>query len=282
MKPTPDSHSNDCARAQDGFAAYLYGELEGPAREQVEAHLEHCADCAAQLSAHRETLGHLDDWKLPTQARPENPDAIAAGIRAQASRNPGDDARPRLEITHTAEVLPEAYPPPGYRRPSARHRMARLGTRLAAVAAALLVTFSIFGAEISTSGGQLHLRLAMPWAQPLGPEITTESQLPEQQVRRIAADEFNRQTADFERQLQQYHTNWTLETQTDRERLAFVVDRSNNEHRRAIVTLEDVIAQIRRQSEQAVNQLQLRQEQLDQRTRDALVDLTEAVLVLSE
>ena len=63
---------------------------------------------------------------------------------------------------------------------------------------------------------------------------------------------------------------------------AFVVDRSNNEHRRAIVTLEDVIAQIRRQSEQAVNQLQLRQEQLDQRTRDALVDLTEAVLVLSE
>ena len=43
----------------------LCGEADTGTKDRLEAHLESCAECAAQVKAWRRSLGRLDAWRLP-------------------------------------------------------------------------------------------------------------------------------------------------------------------------------------------------------------------------
>ncbi len=259
-----------CARATGDFASYLYGELEGEAREFVENHLATCTACHTALAEEREIMARLDDWKLPTQAKPENAALIAAQVRSLDHGIGSSDPAPTERATTDARNPESSQRAQTSRR---RSQWVRLSARLTAAAAALLVSCSLLGTEVSSNNGQFHLSFSMPWMRPTVPTDTATSPVfvPEQEVRAIAADEFSTQAISFEEQLQKLQSRWTRETASERQRFAIAVDRSQEESRRAILALENVMTQLSR-----------RQEQLDQRTRDALVELTEAVLVLSD
>lgn len=47
----------------------LSGEADGATRQQLEAHLQSCAECAADVQAWQRTLGRLDSWQLPKARR---------------------------------------------------------------------------------------------------------------------------------------------------------------------------------------------------------------------
>src|SRR6185369_10751703 len=49
------------------WLAYHYGEIADPERAALREHLESCADCRARVAEFQQTLGALDDWKLPAQ-----------------------------------------------------------------------------------------------------------------------------------------------------------------------------------------------------------------------
>jgi anti-sigma factor RsiW len=51
------------ARTQEGFSAYLDGELGGAQRQQLEAHVAGCIQCRTQLEQLRRTVGKLGALK---------------------------------------------------------------------------------------------------------------------------------------------------------------------------------------------------------------------------
>ncbi len=61
--------------------AVLYGELDGEMGRRVEAHLDSCEACSAELDAHRRTLAMLDEWSV------ERPPAPAGVRRASAPQS---------------------------------------------------------------------------------------------------------------------------------------------------------------------------------------------------
>ena len=48
----------------------LFGEADAETKERLEAHLQSCAACAAEVNAWKRTMGRLDAWKLPKTQRP--------------------------------------------------------------------------------------------------------------------------------------------------------------------------------------------------------------------
>lgn len=229
-----------CSRTSRELAAYLYDELDARTRERLEAHLLVCAPCRDELERARATTGTLDEWPLVAdRADPRRLAAIARdAARAAPARSSG--------------------------------RLVRLTATLVAAAAALLVGLSLLGADVTVRDDGLHLRLAMPWADPgawdAGSRESIEDAaaraaqpLPisveplEPELRRIAAEELTTRAVDWQRSL------------------VTAVDRSQAEDRRAIQALTALI-----------NELSRRQVLQDRRTKDALVELTEAVFDLDQ
>jgi hypothetical protein len=57
---------------RDEWAPYVFGEAMGAEARRLEAHLESCAECAAEVEGWRRSLKVLDSWSLPTAPRPRN------------------------------------------------------------------------------------------------------------------------------------------------------------------------------------------------------------------
>jgi hypothetical protein len=55
---------------RDEWAPYVFGESAGAEARRLEAHLESCAECAAEVEGWRRSLKVLDSWSLPCAARP--------------------------------------------------------------------------------------------------------------------------------------------------------------------------------------------------------------------
>ena len=47
------------------WAPYLFGEIKGPRRRQLRAHLRACVECRGEMASWKRTLGRLDAWQLP-------------------------------------------------------------------------------------------------------------------------------------------------------------------------------------------------------------------------
>jgi anti-sigma-K factor RskA len=89
MSATPRDHP------RDELALYAMDALEGADREPVEAHLETCAACRAELDEHRETLAQL----APEEAPPP-----AVWERIRGATDPGGDLAPAQAPRHLAEA----------------------------------------------------------------------------------------------------------------------------------------------------------------------------------
>ena len=57
---------------RDEWAPFVFGETTGAEARRLEAHLESCAECAAEVEGWRRSLKVLDSWALPPAARPRN------------------------------------------------------------------------------------------------------------------------------------------------------------------------------------------------------------------
>jgi anti-sigma-K factor RskA len=127
----------------DDLAVYALDALDPDEARAVEAHLEICPACRAELDEQRATLGALTGDEPP-------PPSIWAGI----ARTIGAEAAPTpLPVTATprdagpprqgvgAEAAPDAAPPPSHLRPgrAARRGPGRWVAAVAAVAAAAVV-----------------------------------------------------------------------------------------------------------------------------------------------
>lgn len=53
---------------REEWVPLLFGEIEPARREELEAHLRACPDCAAEIQAWRTSLTRLDAWKVPARA----------------------------------------------------------------------------------------------------------------------------------------------------------------------------------------------------------------------
>ena len=62
---------------RDEWIPYLFGEASAATRRQLDAHLEDCAECRAELDGWRRSLRRLDAWTLPPA--PQRP--AATGLR---------------------------------------------------------------------------------------------------------------------------------------------------------------------------------------------------------
>src|SRR5688500_1124762 len=53
---------------RDEWAPYVCGEATGADARRLEAHLESCAECAAEVAGWRRSLKMLDSWSVPPAA----------------------------------------------------------------------------------------------------------------------------------------------------------------------------------------------------------------------
>jgi len=239
-----------CERTRRELAAYLYDELDARTRSAVDEHLAVCPPCQGELAESRATLNELGTWQLP------------AGHADQH-----DDPRALAERTRALAQLTTAA---SSGRPSRRRgRLVRLSATATAAAAALLVGLALLGADLTVRDGAFHLRLGMPWAaEELAPLTAIPApQVLEPELRRIAAEEFTTRAVSFEERQAELLRSWSRE----RQNLVQAVDFSQAEDRRAIRALTGLIDELSR-----------RQVLQDRRTKDALVELTEAVFDLHE
>jgi hypothetical protein len=63
--------------------AFLYGELPAKAKRPLQAHLEACPACAAQVRTWRSSMSALDAWEAPL--RPSRPVAVMPVLRWAAA-----------------------------------------------------------------------------------------------------------------------------------------------------------------------------------------------------
>jgi hypothetical protein len=54
---------------RDEWVPYVFGEARAGEAKRLRAHLESCAECAAEVTAWRRSLQTLDKWKLPEPVR---------------------------------------------------------------------------------------------------------------------------------------------------------------------------------------------------------------------
>lgn len=57
---------------RDEWAPYVFGETGGAEARRLEAHLESCGECAAEVAGWRRSLKALDSWSLPALPRQRN------------------------------------------------------------------------------------------------------------------------------------------------------------------------------------------------------------------
>lgn len=69
--------------SSEEWADFLYGELAPPQKALLDQHLNHCAECRAQVGQWRETMATLDAWALP--ARPARVPAAQRAVRWAAA-----------------------------------------------------------------------------------------------------------------------------------------------------------------------------------------------------
>jgi hypothetical protein len=55
--------------SKDEWVPYVFGEARPEDARRLAAHLESCADCAAEVAGWRRSLQTLDEWELPAPAR---------------------------------------------------------------------------------------------------------------------------------------------------------------------------------------------------------------------
>ena len=54
---------------REEWVPLLFGEADAETKQELEAHLELCAECAREVNAWRRTVGRLDAWKLAKAPR---------------------------------------------------------------------------------------------------------------------------------------------------------------------------------------------------------------------
>ena len=94
--------SEECRHNRDAFSEYVDGELDGPARRELDAHLAECADCRAELDALRLTVQAVAG--LPVQ-QPRS--LFAERVKAQLREAPAA-ATPGIVTLLWARALPVA------------------------------------------------------------------------------------------------------------------------------------------------------------------------------
>ena len=85
---TPDVSRRDCENLGPDLVAFADGELSGPEREAVEAHLAECPECRAALEAHRAVARLVAEYRDPALSPDLETRVIAAaeGDRLTAGR----------------------------------------------------------------------------------------------------------------------------------------------------------------------------------------------------
>jgi anti-sigma factor RsiW len=103
----------------DRLSALIDGELDHETRDRALAHVAYCADCRAELDAHRQVKHALAGAPAPAPS----PDTVAALL---ALAEPGGPLPPRARRMPLGPVVPD-LPPPG-RRPGTRSRRGATGS----------------------------------------------------------------------------------------------------------------------------------------------------------
>lgn len=59
---------NTCRKVNQQFSCYLEGDLDAPKQAEVEAHLQECVSCRAELERFQRLLGLLEELPPPASA----------------------------------------------------------------------------------------------------------------------------------------------------------------------------------------------------------------------
>jgi anti-sigma factor RsiW len=54
---------------REEWAPFIFGEADADRKQQLESHLDDCAECRDEIQSWQRSLGRLDSWKLPHVAR---------------------------------------------------------------------------------------------------------------------------------------------------------------------------------------------------------------------
>ncbi len=195
----------DCESVRIELPAVLYGELDGETKRRVEAHVDSCEACAAELDAHRRTLAMLDEWSV------ERPPA-SAGVRTASAPK------------------------------SRRTRWARSIAIGAAAASVAFIALTLVGARAERIDGQLVLSLGRRDARftSTGPALRPAVFLPV--VQAVARDEIESRIEALLTVLDDELSSMTQREEMRRVLLVRAVDARRDSDRRRVWEALDLLA----------------------------------------